>query len=176
VNRKVYAVCYTGIDTLGAFHDARFMNARRSYFESGKTVHIARRGGIYDGLSGEVRGKLSRRTIKWEKTAQAKRWKPHSRAAVSAASRFGTPTAHCAPACTTTAKAVDAHGVLCSDDDAARAFSFKPDDTRDAVHALRLQPLHRQNEGDRRSSPCPTRSKPPSRVCKTPSAATMRCC
>ena len=35
---------------------------------SGKAVHIRARG-IFDGLSGEVHGKLSRRTIKWKKRA-----------------------------------------------------------------------------------------------------------
>ena len=67
VNRKVYTVCYTGLDTLSSFHDALY-EARRSYFGSGKTVHIRARG-IFDGLSGEVHGKLSRRTIKWKKRA-----------------------------------------------------------------------------------------------------------
>ena len=67
VNRKVYIVCYTGLDTLSSFHDALY-EARRSYFGSGKTVHIRARG-IFDGLSGEVHGKLSRRTIKWKKRA-----------------------------------------------------------------------------------------------------------
>jgi len=54
VNRKVYTVCYTGLDTLSSFHDALY-EARRSYFGSGKTVHIRARG-IFDGLSGEVFG------------------------------------------------------------------------------------------------------------------------
>ena len=67
VNRKVYTVCYTGLDTLSSFHDALY-EARRSYFGSGKAVHIRARG-IFDGLSGEVHGKLSRRTIKWKKRA-----------------------------------------------------------------------------------------------------------
>ena len=67
VNRKVYTVCYTGLDTLSSFHDALY-EARRSYFGSGKTVHIRARG-IFDGLSGEVHGRLSRRTIKWKKRA-----------------------------------------------------------------------------------------------------------
>ena len=67
VNRKVYTVCYTGLDALSSFHDALY-EARRSYFGSGKTVHIRARG-IFDGLSGEVHGKLSRRTIKWKKRA-----------------------------------------------------------------------------------------------------------
>ena len=67
VNRKVYTVCYTGLNTLSSFHDALY-EARRSYFGSGKTVHIRARG-IFDGLSGEVHGKLSRRTIKWKKRA-----------------------------------------------------------------------------------------------------------
>lgn len=67
VNRKIYIVCYTGLDTLSSFHDALY-EARRSYFGSGKTVHIRARG-IFDGLSGEVHGKLSRRTIKWKKRA-----------------------------------------------------------------------------------------------------------
>lgn len=70
VNRKVYTVCYTGLDTLSSFHDTLY-EARRSYFGSGKTVHIRARG-IFDGLSGEVHGKLNRRTIKWKKRAGRK--------------------------------------------------------------------------------------------------------
>ena len=62
VNRKVYTVCYTGLDTLSSFHDALY-EARRSYFGSGKAVHIRARG-IFDGLSGEVHGKLSRRKVR----------------------------------------------------------------------------------------------------------------
>ena len=49
VNRKVYTVCYTGLDALSSFHDTLY-EARRSYFGSGKTVHIRARG-IFDGLS-----------------------------------------------------------------------------------------------------------------------------
>ncbi|MGN0479821.1 MAG: hypothetical protein ACI4GO_10355 [Hominenteromicrobium sp.] len=67
LNRKIYAVCFTDFDTIASFHDAMY-TARRRFFESGKAVHI-RETGIYSGLSGELRGKLSLRTLKWEKTA-----------------------------------------------------------------------------------------------------------
>ena len=39
LNRKIYAVCYTGIDTLGAFHGALY-NARRRFLETGKTARV----------------------------------------------------------------------------------------------------------------------------------------
>ena len=70
VNRQVYTVCYTGLDTLSSFHDALY-EARRSYFGSGKTVHIRARG-IFDGLSGEVHGKALPPHYKMEKTRRQK--------------------------------------------------------------------------------------------------------
>ena len=43
LNRKIYAVCFTGFDTIAAFHDALY-HARRRFFESGKTVHVREAG------------------------------------------------------------------------------------------------------------------------------------
>ena len=65
LNRKIYSVCYPSVDTLAAFHGALF-SARRSYYETGKTVRVHELG-IYNGLSGETVGKISRRTLKWKK-------------------------------------------------------------------------------------------------------------
>lgn len=132
VNRKVYTVCYTGLDTLSSFHDALY-EARRSYFGSGKTVHIRARG-IFDGLSGEVHGKLSRRTIKWKKRAG----KNTLEAAVTNGGQRGIAF-------------YNAYGALRArvyydgemqwmrteyfspDDDRRARITFKPDDHRDAV-------------------------------------------
>lgn len=132
VNRKVYTVCYTGLDTLSSFHDALY-EARRSYFSSGKTVHIRARG-IFDGLSGEVHGKLSRRTIKWKKRAG----KTTLEAAFANGGQRGIAF-------------YNAYGALRArvyydgemqwmrteyfspDDDRRARITFKPDDHRDAV-------------------------------------------
>lgn len=132
VNRKVYTVCYTGLDTLSSFHDALY-EARRSYFGSGKTVHIRARG-IFDGLSGEVHGKLSRRTIKWKKRAG----KTTLEAAFANGGQRGVAF-------------YNAYGALRArvyydgemqwirteyfspDDDRRARITFKPDDHRDAV-------------------------------------------
>ncbi len=132
VNRKVYTVCYTGLDTLSSFHDALY-EARRSYFGSGKTVHIRARG-IFDGLSGEVHGKLSRRTIKWKKRAG----KTTLEAAFTNGGQRGIAF-------------YNAYGALRAcvyydgemqwmrteyfspDDDRRARITFKPDDHRDAV-------------------------------------------
>ena len=132
VNRKVYTVCYTGLDTLSSFHDALY-EARRSYFGSGKTVHIRARG-IFDGLSGEVHGKLSRRTIKWKKRAG----KTTLEAAFTNGGQRGIAF-------------YNAYGALrvrvyydgemqwmrteyfSPDDDRRARITFKPDDHRDAV-------------------------------------------
>lgn len=132
VNRKVYTVCYTGLDTLSSFHDALY-EARRSYFGSGKTVHIRARG-IFDGLSGEVHGKLSRRTIKWKKRAG----KSTLEAAFTNGGQRGIAF-------------YNAYGALRArvyydgemqwmrteyfspDDDRRARITFKPDDHRDAV-------------------------------------------
>ena len=132
VNRKVYTVCYTGLDTLSSFHDALY-EARRSYFGSGKTVHIRARG-IFDGLSGEVHGKLSRRTIKWKKRAG----KTTLEAAFANGGQRGIAF-------------YNAYGALRArvyydaemqwirteyfspDDDRRARITFKPDDHRDAV-------------------------------------------
>ena len=132
VNRKVYIVCYTGLDTLSSFHDALY-EARRSYFGSGKTVHIRARG-IFDGLSGEVHGKLSRRTIKWKKRAG----KTTLEAAFANGGQRGIAF-------------YNAYGALRArvyydgemqwmrteyfspDDDRRARITFKPDDHRDAV-------------------------------------------
>ena len=132
VNRKVYTVCYTGLDTLSSFHDALY-EARRSYFGSGKTVHIRARG-IFDGLSGEVHGKLSRRTIKWKKRAG----KTTLEAAFTDGGQRGIAF-------------YNAYGALRArvyydaemlwmrteyfspDDDRRARITFKPDDHRDAV-------------------------------------------
>ena len=132
VNRKVYTVCYTGLDTLSSFHDALY-EARRSYFGSGKTVHIRARG-IFDGLSGEVHGKLSRRTIKWKKRAG----KTTLEAAFTNGGQRGVAF-------------YNAYGALRArvyydaemqwirteyfspDDDRRARITFKPDDHRDAV-------------------------------------------
>ncbi len=67
LNRKIYAVCYTGQDPIGAFHSALY-SARQRFFETGKAVHV-RENGIYDGVPGEVRGKISRRGFRWVKKA-----------------------------------------------------------------------------------------------------------
>ena len=132
VNRKVYTVCYTGLDTLSSFHDALY-EARRSYFGSGKAVHICARG-IFDGLSGEVHGKLSRRTIKWKKRAG----KTTLEAAFTNGGQRGIAF-------------YNAYGALRArvyydgemqwmrteyfspDDDRRARITFKPDDHRDAV-------------------------------------------
>lgn len=132
VNRKVYTVCYTGLDTLSSFHDALY-EARRSYFGSGKAVHIRARG-IFDGLSGEVHGKLSRRTIKWKKRAG----KTTLEAAFTNGGQRGIAF-------------YNAYGALRArvyydgemqwmrteyfspDDDRRARITFKPDDHRDAV-------------------------------------------
>ena len=132
VNRKVYTVCYTGLDTLSSFHDALY-EARRSYFGSGKTVHIRARG-IFDGLSGEVHGKLSHRTIKWKKRAG----KTTLEAAFTNGGQRGIAF-------------YNAYGALRArvyydgemqwmrmeyfspDDDRRARITFKPDDHRDAV-------------------------------------------
>ena len=132
VNRKVYTVCYTGLDALSSFHDALY-EARRSYFGSGKTVHIRARG-IFDGLSGEVHGKLSRRTIKWKKRAG----KTTLEAAFTNGGQRGIAF-------------YNAYGALRArvyydgemqwmrteyfspDDDRRARITFKPDDHRDAV-------------------------------------------
>lgn len=132
VNRKVYTVCYTGLDTLSSFHDALY-EARCSYFGSGKTVHIRARG-IFDGLSGEVHGKLSRRTIKWKKRAG----KTTLEAAFANGGQRGIAF-------------YNAYGALRArvyydgemqwmrteyfspDDDRRARITFKPDDHRDAV-------------------------------------------
>ena len=132
VNRKVYTVCYTGLDTLSSFHDALY-EARRSYFGSSKTVHIRARG-IFDGLSGEVHGKLSRRTIKWKKRAG----KTTLEAAFTNGGQRGIAF-------------YNAYGALRArvyydgemqwmrteyfspDDDRRARITFKPDDHRDAV-------------------------------------------
>lgn len=132
VNRKVYTVCYTGLDTLSSFHDALY-EARRSYFGSGKAVHIRARG-IFDGLSGEVHGKLSRRTIKWKKRAG----KTTLEAAFTNGGQRGIAF-------------YNAYGALrarvyydgemqwmrteyfSTDDDRRARITFKPDDHRDAV-------------------------------------------
>ena len=170
VNRKVYTVCYTGLDTLSSFHDALY-EARRSYFGSGKTVHIRARG-IFDGLSGEVHGKLSRRTIKWKKRAG----KNTLEAAFTNGGQRGIAF-------------YNAYGALRArvyydgemqwmrteyfspDDDRRARITFKPDDHRDAV--IRFD--YNDSTGKPCCSPCRMRSKPPSRVCKTPSSATAFC-
>lgn len=132
LNRKIYAVCYTGIDTLGAFHGALY-NARRRFLETGKTARV-REAGIYDGTPGEVRGKVSRRGFKWEKTAGGRTLE----AAFSSGSQRGI--AFRDPDGALRARIYfdrEQHWVrteyFAPDDDQRATLSFKPDDTRDAV-------------------------------------------
>ena len=132
LNRKIYAVCYTGIDTLGAFHGALY-NARRRFLETGKTARV-REAGIYDGTPGEVRGKVSRRGFKWEKTAGGRTLE----AAFSSGSQRGI--AFRDPDGALRARIYfdrEQHWVRTEypapDDDQRAKVSFKPDDTRDAV-------------------------------------------
>ena len=132
LNRKIYAVCYTGIDTLGAFHGALY-NARRRFLETGKTARV-REAGIYDGTPGEVRGKVSRRGFKWEKTAGGRTLE----AAFSSGSQRGI--AFRDPDGALRARIYfdrEQHWVrteyFAPDDDQRAKVSFKPDDTRDAV-------------------------------------------
>lgn len=132
LNRKIYAVCFTGFDTIAAFHDALY-HARRRFFESGKTVHV-REAGLYSGLYGELRGKLSHRTFKWEKTAGG-------RTLEIAFTRGGQRGIECfAPNGALRARIYfdrEQHWLRSeyfAPDDASRAkVCFKPDDTRDAI-------------------------------------------
>ena len=132
LNRKIYAVCFTELDTIAAFHDTLY-GARRRFFESGKTARV-RETGIYSGLSGEVRGKISRRGFKWEKRTENR--------VVEASFAHGSQRG---------IAFYDPNGALrtriyfdreqhwlrteyFAPDDSQRAkVSFKPDDTRDAV-------------------------------------------
>lgn len=132
LNRKIYAVCFTGCDTLASFHGALY-NARRRFFESGKTVRI-RETGVYNGLSGEVRGKLNRRALKWEKTAGGRT----AEASFSRGGQRGVDFFD--PNGALTARVYfdrEQHWLrteyFAPDDDVRAKVCFKPDDTRDAV-------------------------------------------
>lgn len=67
LNRKIYSVRCTGFEPAASFHDALYA-ARRRFFETGKTVRVHEKG-IYNGQNGTLKGKLKRRSFKWEKRA-----------------------------------------------------------------------------------------------------------
>ena len=132
LNRKIYAVCYTGFDTISAFHGALY-GARRRFLETGKAARV-RETGIYDGTPGEVRGKIGRRGFKWEKSAG----KRTLESAFSNGSQRGI--AFWDPDGALRARIFfdrDQHWLrteyFAPDDDQRAKVSFKPDDTRDAV-------------------------------------------
>ena len=132
LNRKIYAVCYTGFDTISAFHGALY-GARRCFLETGKAARV-RETGIYDGTPGEVRGKIGRRGFKWEKSAG----KRTLESAFSNGSQRGI--AFWDPDGALRARIFfdrEQHWLrteyFAPDDDQRAKVSFKPDDTRDAV-------------------------------------------
>ena len=132
LNRKIYAVCYTGFDTISAFHGALY-GARRRFLETGKAARV-RETGIYDGTPGEVRGKIGRRGFKWEKSAG----KRTLESAFSNGSQRGI--AFWDPDGALRARIFfdrEQHWLrteyFAPDDDQRAKVSFKPDDTRDAV-------------------------------------------
>lgn len=67
LNKKIYSVCYPPFDTTAEFHGTLY-DARRRFLEKRKAVKV-RENGIYSGLSGKTEGKLTRRKLKWKKTA-----------------------------------------------------------------------------------------------------------
>ncbi len=67
LNKKIYSVCYPLFDTTAEFHGTLY-DARRRFLEKRKAVKV-RENGIYSGLSGRTEGKLTRRKLKWKKTA-----------------------------------------------------------------------------------------------------------
>ena len=132
VNRKVYTVCYTGSDTLSSFHDTLY-EARRSYFGSGRTVHIHERG-IFNGLSGEVRGKINRRTLKWKKRAGKQTLEAAFTDGSQRGIAFFDPNGALRARVYYDAEMLWARTEYFSPEDDRRArITFKPDDRRDAV-------------------------------------------
>ena len=132
MNRNIYAVCFTGFDTLASFHGALY-SARRRFFESGKTVRI-RETGIFSGLPGEVRGKLSRRTFKWEKSADGRTTEVSFARGGQRGVEFFEPNGALRARVYFDREQHWLRTEYFAPDNAERAkVCFKPDDTRDAV-------------------------------------------
>lgn len=132
LNRKIYTVRCTGFEPLAAFHDA-FYAARRRFFETGKSARV-KEAGIYEGLSGELRGKLTRHGLKWKKTAGKAVLEQSFVRGGQRGIDFFTPAGVLASRMFFDRELHWLRTEYFSPDDSTRAkTAFKPEDTRDAV-------------------------------------------
>ena len=68
LSRDVYGVCFPQRDSLDVLH-SEFAAAREQFFSGGrKTVKVGR-SQVVKGFDGKLKGKLSRRSLYWKKTA-----------------------------------------------------------------------------------------------------------
>lgn len=132
LNRKIYSVCCTEMDTLAAFHNALYQ-MRRRFFETGKSAR-AKENGIYYGLSGKIAGKLTRHGCEWKKTVGKRTVEAYFAYGNQRGIEFRQPDG------TLRARTYfdrEHHWLrteyFAPDDPMRAKVSFKPDDARDAV-------------------------------------------